>query len=57
MGLKDARLALEAAEGARVPMPFASVIKDNFLDGIAHGDGNLDWAALARVAGRRAGQV
>ena len=57
LGLKDARLALEAAEGARVPMPFASVIKDNFLDGIAHGDGNLDWAALARVAGRRAGQV
>jgi 3-hydroxyisobutyrate dehydrogenase-like beta-hydroxyacid dehydrogenase len=57
LGLKDARLALEAAEGARVPMPFASVIKDNFLDGVAHGDGNLDWAALARVAGRRAGQI
>lgn len=56
LGLKDARLALEAAEGARVPMPFASVIKDNFLDGIAHGDGDLDWAALARVAARRAGQ-
>lgn len=57
LGLKDARLALEAAEGARVPMPFASVIKDNFLDGIAHGDGELDWAALARVAARRAGQI
>ena len=56
LGLKDARLALEAAEGVRVPMPFASVIKDNFLDGIAHGDGERDWAALSTVAARRAGQ-
>jgi 3-hydroxyisobutyrate dehydrogenase-like beta-hydroxyacid dehydrogenase len=57
LGLKDIRLALEAADRAHVPMPFASVLKDNFLDAVASGDGNRDWAALANVAGRRAGQT
>ncbi len=38
-------------------MPFASVLKDNFLDAVASGDGDRDWAALARVARRRAGQT
>lgn len=56
LGLKDIRLALEAAEAASVPMPFASILKDNLLDNMAHGEGRLDWAALARVAERRAGQ-
>ncbi len=56
LGLKDIRLALEAAEAAHVPLPFAGVLKDNLLDGIAHGGANSDWAALAQVAVRRAGQ-
>lgn len=56
LGHKDVRLALEAAEQARVPMPQASLLKDNGLDALAHGDGTLDWAALATVAYRRAGQ-
>src|SRR5262245_42090522 len=30
LGLKDVRLALTAAEDARVPMPFASVLRDRF---------------------------
>ncbi|WP_115717823.1 NAD(P)-dependent oxidoreductase [Gallaecimonas mangrovi] len=55
LGLKDVRLALEAAEAAHVPMPFASTMKDNYLDAVANGDGALDWAALATVAARRAG--
>ena len=55
LGLKDVRLALAAGEGARVPLPFASVLRDGFLEAIAHGDGDLDWAALAEVARRRAG--
>jgi 3-hydroxyisobutyrate dehydrogenase-like beta-hydroxyacid dehydrogenase len=57
LGLKDVRLALAAGEGARVPLPFASVLRDAFLEAIAHGDGDLDWAALAEVARRRAGLV
>ena len=56
LGLKDIRLALEAAEAAHVPLPFAGVLKDNLLDGIAHGGADSDWAALAQVAVRRAGQ-
>lgn len=55
LGLKDVRLALEAGEAGQVPMPFASTMKDNFLDAMAQGDGDLDWAALAKVAARRAG--
>ncbi len=55
LGLKDLRLVLEAAEGARVPMPFASVIRDHLLEAVAQGEGNRDWAALAEVARRHAG--
>jgi 3-hydroxyisobutyrate dehydrogenase-like beta-hydroxyacid dehydrogenase len=55
LGLKDVRLALAAGEGASVPLPFASVLRDSFLEAIAYGDGDLDWAALAEVSRRRAG--
>ena len=55
LGLKDIRLALAAGEGARVPLPFASVLRDAFLEAVAHGDADLDWAAVAEVARRRAG--
>ena len=55
LGAKDVRLALEAGESAHVPMPFASILRDGFLDAIAHGDGALDWTALAKVTFRRAG--
>lgn len=54
LGLKDTHLALEAGNNAHVPLPFASVIRDNFLDAIAQGDSHLDWSALAKVAKRRA---
>jgi 3-hydroxyisobutyrate dehydrogenase-like beta-hydroxyacid dehydrogenase len=59
LGLKDAKLALEAGESASrpVPLPFASVLRDNYLDAIAHGDAGKDWSAVSRVAQRRAGQV
>lgn len=56
LGLKDVRLALEAGEAARVPLPFASVLKDNLLDGMAHGQADQDWASLSEVSDRRAGQ-
>ena len=50
LGLKDVRLALEAAEGARVPMPFAGVLRDHFLEALAAGAGEQDWSALAEVS-------
>jgi len=55
LGMKDVRLALAAGEKANVPLPFASVLRDAFLDALAHGDANKDWAAIAKVAARRAG--
>jgi 3-hydroxyisobutyrate dehydrogenase-like beta-hydroxyacid dehydrogenase len=55
LGLKDVRLALEAAERGRAPMPFASVLRDHFLEAMALGDGDLDWSAVADVARRHAG--
>ena len=55
LGLKDAKLALAAGEDANVPLPFASILRDNYLDAIAHGDEKKDWSAMSRVAARRAG--
>jgi 3-hydroxyisobutyrate dehydrogenase-like beta-hydroxyacid dehydrogenase len=55
LGLKDIRLVLEAADSARTPMPFASVLRDHLLEAVAQGQGDWDWAALAEVARRRAG--
>lgn len=55
LGMKDVGLALEAGTNSHTPMPFASVLKDNFLDAVAQGDADLDWSALAKVAARRAG--
>jgi 3-hydroxyisobutyrate dehydrogenase-like beta-hydroxyacid dehydrogenase len=54
LGGKDVGLVLEAADKAYVPMPFASVLRDNILDAMARGEGDLDLAALAKVALRRA---
>ncbi len=55
LGLKDVRLALLAGEAAHVPMPFASMLRDRLLEALAAGEGELDWAALARIAARHAG--
>ena len=55
LGLKDVRLALGAGEAAHAPMPFASVLRDHFLEAVALGDGERDWAAVAEVVRRHAG--
>lgn len=55
LGLKDVRLALAAADAAAVPMPLASLLRDNMLTLLAQGRGEMDWAAVAQVASRNAG--
>ena len=55
LGFKDLRLALEAAGSAHVPLPFASVLRDHFLEAIAAGRTDYDWAALAEIPARHAG--
>jgi len=55
LALKDIRLALSAADERSVPMPFASVLRDGLMELISMGGSEDDWAALAKVAARRAG--
>ena len=55
LGAKDNRLVLSAAEEAGVPMPIASLVRDQFLAAMAQGMADDDWAAVARVVYRNAG--
>ncbi len=49
LGHKDIRLALAAAEALRVPMPFASVLRDRLSALLARGGEGLDWSAIASL--------
>jgi 3-hydroxyisobutyrate dehydrogenase-like beta-hydroxyacid dehydrogenase len=55
IGMKDANLIAAAAQTARVPMPSHDVYIQRLLGAIAHGDADLDQAALAREQARAAG--
>ena len=55
LGLKDIRLTLAAADELAVPLPVASLLRDRFLTLLANGGGDLDWSAIATLAGRDAG--
>ncbi len=47
LGLKDCRFFLEACEDERSPAPFASIVKDRFLQTLADAEKNhLDWSAI-----------
>jgi 3-hydroxyisobutyrate dehydrogenase-like beta-hydroxyacid dehydrogenase len=55
LGLKDIELVLQSAKAEQVPMPFARVLEDHFLGGLAQGMADLDWSALGKLAAERAG--
>ncbi|MGH9760569.1 MAG: NAD(P)-dependent oxidoreductase, partial [Blastocatellia bacterium] len=55
LGLKDVKLAIEAAEGVDMAMPLGSLVRDHYLSAIARGEGDIDWAGLGRVIARAAG--
>jgi 3-hydroxyisobutyrate dehydrogenase-like beta-hydroxyacid dehydrogenase len=55
LGLKDIRLALAAADAHNVPLPFASILRDNYMELIATGGAEKDWSALGQLAASRAG--
>jgi 3-hydroxyisobutyrate dehydrogenase-like beta-hydroxyacid dehydrogenase len=50
LGYKDIRLTLAAADGLRVPMPLASLLRDRFLRLLAHGGEGMDWSAIGGLA-------
>ncbi|HBK46253.1 MAG TPA: oxidoreductase, partial [Xanthomonadaceae bacterium] len=56
LGRKDVDLALSAGQARQVPMPLAALLRDSLDEAIAAGEGELDWAVMANVAARRAGQ-
>jgi 3-hydroxyisobutyrate dehydrogenase-like beta-hydroxyacid dehydrogenase len=55
LGLKDANLAMAAALAASVPLPSLNVYRDRLLGAIAHGEGEQDWAVMARDQARASG--
>ncbi|HSK09134.1 MAG TPA: NAD(P)-dependent oxidoreductase [Vicinamibacterales bacterium] len=55
LGLKDMRLASQAADAAAVPMPFLSIVHGHLLEASARGQGERDWSVVARLAAERAG--
>jgi 3-hydroxyisobutyrate dehydrogenase-like beta-hydroxyacid dehydrogenase len=50
LGLKDIRLTLAAAEELQVPMPVASLLRDQFLTLLARGGESLDWSAISSLS-------
>lgn len=55
LGLKDVRLALEAATEFDSAMPIASLVRDHFVSALAHDQEKLDWSSIALVSARSAG--
>ena len=55
-GLKDVRLILEAAAEARVPLPFANVVRDHCITALARGMKGRDWSTFTEAIRIEAGQ-
>ena len=55
IGMKDAISIAAAGHLARVPMPGHDVYLERLVGAVAHGDGDLDQAALAREQARASG--
>ena len=56
-GLKDANLALAAAEAVGVPLPSGNVWRDRLVGAVAHGEAEHDWAVMAQDQARASGLV
>lgn len=55
LGAKDLNLVLDAASTARMPMPFASLLRDRMLSALAKGRAELDWTAVGLAVSEDAG--
>ena len=54
-GSKDVRYITETAAEFRVPLPFASVVRDKITAAQAHGFGEHDWSVFTEIARLNAG--
>ncbi len=57
LGQKDVRLTLAAAEELKVPLPFAGILRDRFIELASHGGENLDWSAIGSLAANDAALI
>jgi len=57
LGLKDVRLALAAGEDLRVPLPFATLLRDRFLMLLNEGGEHLDWSAIGGLPEKHSGDA
>ncbi|HUT48083.1 MAG TPA: NAD(P)-dependent oxidoreductase [Alphaproteobacteria bacterium] len=55
LGLKDAMLALKAAQSVGVVLPSGEVWRERLEGAIEHGDGDKDWAVVALEQARKSG--
>jgi 3-hydroxyisobutyrate dehydrogenase-like beta-hydroxyacid dehydrogenase len=55
LGMKDVRLALDAARELSVPLPLASLVHDHFIEATVAGLGEKDWASLGGLLARKSG--
>jgi 3-hydroxyisobutyrate dehydrogenase-like beta-hydroxyacid dehydrogenase len=55
LGLKDVELARSVAAANHVPVPIGDVLRDAFMEAIAHGQADDDWAAVTESTRRAAG--
>ena len=55
LGLKDMRLAGEAAEKSVTPMPLLSLLRDRLLETIAKEGADIDWSGIGLTSAKNAG--
>lgn len=55
LALKDVRLVQDLARRSNAPMPFAGVVHDRLMSGVANGRGEMDWTALGLSVSEDAG--
>ncbi len=55
LGLKDMRLAGEAAERTGVPMPLLSLLRTQLVQTIANEGEEIDWSGIGRTVAKNAG--
>jgi 3-hydroxyisobutyrate dehydrogenase-like beta-hydroxyacid dehydrogenase len=55
LGLKDVNLARAAAEGLKVEMPTADLLKKNYDEAVSWGWQDKDWSAIGEVPAKKAG--
>jgi 3-hydroxyisobutyrate dehydrogenase-like beta-hydroxyacid dehydrogenase len=55
LGLKDMRLAGQAADALRVPMPLLSLLRDHLLQTIAIEGEDIDWSGIGLTVAKNGG--